>query len=142
MPAIVALLADDPIGQGREDCGAARAYAEAFAAIDRDPNQYLLVAERDGAVAGCLQVTFIPGLTRTGMLRGQIEGVRVASGLRGEGLGERLIGRAIELCRERGCGLVQLTTDRRRTDAVRFYERLGFVGSHEGMKLGLGDLPG
>jgi ribosomal protein S18 acetylase RimI-like enzyme len=138
VPAIVALLADDPIGRGREGDGASRAYADAFAAIERDPNQYLLVAEHDGTVAGCLQLTFIPGLTRLGTWRGQIEGVRVASGSRGEGMGERMLAEAIALCRERGCGLVQLTTDKRRGDAVRFYEQLGFVASHEGMKLALG----
>jgi ribosomal protein S18 acetylase RimI-like enzyme len=135
--AIAALLADDPIGRGREGDGASRAYAAAFAAIESDPNQYLLVAEREGTVAGCLQLTFIPGLTRLGTWRGQIEGVRVASGSRGEGLGERMLSRAVALCRDRGCGLVQLTTDKRRADAVRFYQRLGFVASHEGMKLSL-----
>lgn len=136
--AIVALLADDPIGQGREGDGAARAYADAFAAIDADPNQFLLVAERADEIVGCLQLTFIPGLTRTGMWRGQIEGVRVAASARGAGLGERMIRQSIELCRERGCGLVQLTTDKRRQDAARFYARLGFDATHEGMKLGLG----
>ncbi len=135
----MALLADDPLGQGREAAGAAPhpAYAAAFAAIDADPNQVLAAAEEDGRVVGCLQLTFIPGLTRTGMWRGQIEGVRIAADRRGSGLGRRLFDWAIGQCRARGCGLVQLTTDKARPEARRFYESLGFTASHEGMKLAL-----
>ncbi|MGX1308558.1 GNAT superfamily N-acetyltransferase [Amorphus suaedae] len=137
--AIVALLADDGLGRGREKPGLPLdpRYRDAFAALDRDPNQLLLVAERDGAIVGCLQLTFIPGLSRLGMWRGQIEAVRIAASERGTGLGGALVGWAIERCRERGCGLVQLTTDKQRNDAHRFYERLGFEASHEGMKLAL-----
>jgi GNAT superfamily N-acetyltransferase len=136
LPAIVALLADDVLGAAREAPGDP-AYAAAFAAIEADPNQMLAVAEEAGRVLGCLQLTFIPGLSRRGMWRGQIEGVRVAAGQRGTGLGRRMFEWAIAQCRARGCGLVQLTTDKARPDAHRFYESLGFVASHEGMKLAL-----
>ena len=137
--AIVALLADDDLGRAREDLGPPlpEAYARAFVAIDRDPNQLLVVAERAGAVVGCLQLTFVPGLSRRGAWRGLVEGVRIAASQRGEGLGRALMAWAIAACRERGCSLVQLTTDKRRLDAHRFYGRLGFVASHEGMKLDL-----
>ncbi|WP_198375715.1 GNAT family N-acetyltransferase [Neoroseomonas rubea] len=134
--AIVALLADDMLGAGREKPGDP-AYEAAFAAIDADPNQYLAVAEEDGRIVGCLQLSFIPGLSRLGMWRGQIESVRIAASHRGAGLGRRMFAWAIGECRARGCGLVQLTTDKARPDARRFYESLGFKASHEGMKLGL-----
>ena len=112
-------------------------YAEAFAAIEQDPNQLLAVAERDGRVVGVLQLSFIPGLTRRGMWRGQIEGVRVASGERGGGIGRAMIAWAIAEARKRGCGLVQLTSDKRRAGAHAFYEALGFQATHEGYKLPL-----
>jgi GNAT superfamily N-acetyltransferase len=137
LAAIIALLADDELGQGREDAREplASAYTDAFAAIDADANQFLAVAEVGGAVSGVLQLTFIPGLSRRGAWRGQIESVRIVRGQRGAGLGQRMFAWAIATCRERGCGLVQLTTDKSRSDAHRFYERLGFVASHEGYKL-------
>ena len=139
LPAIVALLADDPIGSGRESVGVQLdpCYAAAFAAIERDPNQLLTVAERDGRVIGCLQLSFIPGLTRRGMWRGQIEGVRIAAAERGTGAGRAMLLWGIEECKKRGCGLVQLTSDKRRTDAHAFYEALGFRATHEGYKLAL-----
>src|SRR5260221_1341858 len=139
LPAIVALLADDALGQAREDRGPIRnpRYQAAFAAIACDPNQLLAVVEEDGAVIGCLQLSFIPGLSRLGMWRGQIESVRIAAARRGGGLGRRMFAWAIAECRQRGCGLVQLTTDKTRADAHRFYESLGFVASHDGMKLNL-----
>lgn len=139
LPAIVALLADDELGRTREDATMPpnAKYRAAFAAIDRDPNQYLAVAERDGAVIGCLQLSFIPGLSRLGLWRGQIESVRIASDARGGGLGRAMFEWAIGECRRRGCGLVQLTTDKARPDARRFYESLGFTASHEGMKRSL-----
>ncbi len=139
LAAIVSLLADDDIGATREDASTPLdpGYAAAFAALAADPNQLLLVADRDGSIVGCLQVTFIPGLSRKGMWRGQIEGVRVARGERGSGVGREMLRFAIEECRRRGCGLVQLTTDKARTEAHRFYAALGFVPSHEGMKLAL-----
>lgn len=139
VPAIVGLLADDELGREREDPSLpldAR-YTDAFAAIDRDPNQLLAVVERGGAVIGCLQLTFIPGLSRRGMWRGQIESVRIAQTERGGGIGRAVFEWAIAECRRRGCELVQLTTDKRRPDALRFYESLGFVASHEGMKRSL-----
>ncbi len=139
LQAIVALLADDPIGRSRESAGAQLdpRYTEAFAAIERDPNQLLAVAERDGRVVGCLQLSCIPGLTRRGLWRGQIEGVRVAAGERGGGTGRAMLLWAIEECRRHGCGLVQLTSDSRRADAHRFYEALGFRATHRGYKLTL-----
>ncbi len=139
VPAIVALLMDDALGKLREDLGTPLnpRYLAAFEAIERDPNQVLAVAEQDGRVVGCLQISFIPGLSRLGMWRGQIEAVRIASGQRGGGLGKAMLAWAIEQCRARGCGLVQLTTDKRRPQAHRFYEALGFEASHEGMKLAL-----
>jgi GNAT superfamily N-acetyltransferase len=139
LPAIIALLMDDSLGKLREDLGTPLnpAYLAAFEAIDRDPNQLLAVADKAGEVVGCLQLSFLPGLSRLGMWRGQIEGVRVASSQRGAGIGKAMMQWAIEECRGRNCGLVQLTTDKRRADAHRFYEALGFKASHEGMKLSL-----
>jgi ribosomal protein S18 acetylase RimI-like enzyme len=139
LPAIVALLMDDPLGKLREDLSTPLnpAYLAAFEAIERDPNQLLAVADEAGEVVGCLQLSFLPGLSHLGMWRGQIEAVRVASSRRGSGIGKAMIQWAIEQCRGRGCGLVQLTTDKRRVDARRFYEALGFKASHEGMKLAL-----
>ncbi len=139
LPAIIALLADDPLGQQREDAGSPPnpRYVEAFRAIDADPNQLQVVATLDGEVIGTLQLTFIPGLARKGAWRGQIEGVRIAAAHRGSGLGQRMFEWAIAQCRARGCSLVQLTTDKERPDAHRFYERLGLVGSHIGYKLAL-----
>lgn len=133
------MLADDALGSGREDASLPldRRYGAAFENMAADPNQLLLVAVADETVVGCLQLTFIPGLSRLGMWRGQIESVRIADGQRGSGLGRRMIEHAIGLCRERGCGLVQLTSDKSRADAIRFYEQLGFQPSHEGMKLSL-----
>lgn len=138
LPAILALLADDPLGKNREAPAEEQAaYAKAFAAIDADPNNMLVVMEQEGRLVGCFQLTFIPGLSRKGAWRGQIESVRIAADRRGQRLGERMMAWAIAECRSRGCALVQLTTDKRRPDAHRFYERLGFTASHEGMKLEL-----
>jgi ribosomal protein S18 acetylase RimI-like enzyme len=137
--AIVAMLADDELGRQREDSSMPlnQKYLDSFAAIDSDPNQLLAVVEDDGVLVGCLQITFIPGLSRLGMWRGQIESVRIATGHRGEGLGRKMFEWAISECRKRGCGLVQLTSDKSRADAYQFYESLGFKASHEGMKLTL-----
>jgi GNAT superfamily N-acetyltransferase len=139
LPAIIALLADDKLGQGREDAAdpPTPAYLAAFAAIAADANQYLAVVEEEGRVIGCLQLSFIPGLSRLGMWRGQIESVRIAADRRGDGLGRQMFVWAIDQCRAHGCGLVQLTTDKQRPEARRFYESLGFVASHEGLKLAL-----
>lgn len=139
LPAIVALLADDVLGSAREDASSPPnpRYVEAFAAIERDANQMMAVVEQAGMVVGCLQLSFIPGLSRLGAWRGQIESVRIAASLRGSGLGRAMFEWAIGQCRERGCDLVQLTTDKARPDARRFYESLGFKATHEGMKLSL-----
>ena len=137
--AIVAMLADDALGRAREDASLplAQPYLDAFAAIEGDPNQLLAVMTDGDDVIGTLQITFLAGLSLRGAWRGQIEAVRVASGRRGEGLGQRLLEWAIDKCRERGCRIVQLTTNKSRTNAHRFYERLGFKASHIGYKLEL-----
>ncbi len=137
LPAIVAILADDELGQTREDprLPLASVYADAFAAIDADPNQLLTVADDGSKVVGTLQLTFIPNISLMGAWRGQIEGVRVSPVHRGSGLGQRLFEWAIAQCRTRGCRMVQLTANKTRTDAHRFYERLGFKATHEGFKL-------
>jgi ribosomal protein S18 acetylase RimI-like enzyme len=135
--AIIDLLADDEIGASRETPDDRAPYDESFGAIAADPNQLLVVGESDGQVVATMQLTFIPGLSRRGTWRAQIEGVRVASSARGHGLGEELIRWAIKQAHERGCALVQLTSDARRQDAHRFYERLGFTASHTGFKLAL-----
>jgi len=136
VPAIVGMLADDPLGAGREAPGDP-GYLAAFREIVGDPRQVLAVVDVGGEVVGTLQLTVIPGLSRVGMTRGVIEAVRVRRDQRGKRLGERLVLWAVEEARGRGCGLVQLTTDASRVEAHRFYERLGFVGSHLGMKLAL-----
>jgi GNAT superfamily N-acetyltransferase len=134
--AIVDLIAADQIGATR-DGGDLAPYERAFAAIDADPAQLLVVAADGDAVVGTLQLTFIPGLARRGALRAQVEAVRVRADLRGRGLGQALIAWAIEEARRRGCALVQLTSDKRRAEAHRFYGRLGFAATHEGFKLRL-----
>lgn len=139
VPAIVALLADDDLGRSRETPYDLAPYLRAFADIDADPAHLLAVAEAGHDVVGTLQLSVIPGLSRRGALRAQVEAIRVARGARGSGVGAAMVGWAIEEARRRGCVLVQLTTDKRRTDAHRFYARLGFVASHEGLKLDLGD---
>ncbi len=136
VPAIVALLTDDVLGAGREGTDLAP-YEAAFAAVDADPAHLLVVADDGGTVVGTLQLSFLPGLSRGGALRAQVEGVRVAAAARGRGLGEAMLRWCADEARRRGAALVQLTTDRRRPDAHRFYERLGYVASHVGMKLEL-----
>ena len=140
LPALVDMLADDDLGRGRERAGDALhpAYLAAFDVISRHPDHELLVAEEGDQLLACLQLSFLPGLSRRGMWRGQIEGVRVARVARGRGVGHQLLREAITRCRARGCGLVQLTSDKQRTDAGRFYQSLGFVASHAGFKLDLG----
>nr|WP_083784601.1 GNAT family N-acetyltransferase [Janibacter sp. HTCC2649] len=135
--AIVALLVDDPLGATRETEGEQAAYLRAFDLIDADPAHELVVLDDDGEVIGTLQLTILPGLSRGGALRAQIEAVRIASSRRGQGLGEGLFRWAIDESRRRGAVIVQLTTDASREGAHRFYERLGFVASHVGMKLPL-----
>jgi GNAT superfamily N-acetyltransferase len=137
VPAMVAMLADDPLGAAREDPADTQTYAAAYDRVAADPAQRLVVAERDGRVVGTLQLSVIPGLSRRGATRSIIEGVRVARDERGHGLGTELITWAIGESRRAGCSLVQLTSDASRTDARRFYERLGFEASHVGFKLPL-----
>ncbi|GAA3785914.1 GNAT family N-acetyltransferase [Sphaerisporangium flaviroseum] len=134
---IVAMLADDPIAAAREGDPSDETYLTAFQAIDADPRQELVVAEVDGEVVGTMQLTFIPGLSRRGGERALVEAVRVAASARGMGLGRAMMRWAIDRARERGCRMVQLTSDRARADAHRFYTSLGFVDSHVGFKLSL-----
>jgi GNAT superfamily N-acetyltransferase len=135
VPAIVGLLADDALGAAREAPGEPGPYEAAFAEIDRDPQHLLVVAERGGAVIGTAQLTFLPGLSHRGATRAQIEAVRIGCAARGTGLGGELIGWCLERARERGCSMVQLTSDASRVDAHRFYQRLGFQPTHVGFKL-------
>ncbi|CAH0141938.1 Aminoalkylphosphonate N-acetyltransferase [Arthrobacter sp. Bi26] len=137
LPQILQLLADDQLGSTRERADAPDPYELAFDAIESDPAHLLVVGELGGEVVATFQLSFIPGLSRRGSWRAQIEGVRVAKQLRGQGTGAVMMRWAIKHARERGCSLVQLTTDKSRLAAHRFYERLGFVCSHEGMKLTL-----
>lgn len=141
LPGILRLLADDQLGSSREDTSDLAPYEKAFAAIDADPAHLLLVGELVSAEASgtrlvaTFQLSFLPGLSRRGSWRSQLEAVRVSADLRGYGVGAAMVEWAIDESRRRGCSLVQLTTDKSRTAAHRFYERLGFAASHEGMKL-------
>ncbi|QKV93820.1 GNAT family N-acetyltransferase [Streptomyces sp. NA02950] len=137
IPDIVAMLADDPLGARRESPDDPAPYRAAFERLDRDPNQRLVVAVRDGRTVGTLQLTVIPGLSRRGATRSIIEAVRIHADERGSGLGTRLIEWAVAESRREDCVLVQLTSDATRIDAHRFYERLGFEASHVGFKLPL-----
>ena len=138
---ILRLLADDQLGSSREDATELAPYEKAFDAIDADPAHLLLVGQltaSDGSGArlvATFQLSFLPGLSRRGSWRAQLEAVRVGSELRGQGVGAAMVEWAIDESRRRGCSLMQLTTDKSRTAAHRFYERLGFAASHEGMKL-------
>jgi GNAT superfamily N-acetyltransferase len=150
VPAVLGLLADDPIGATREQTPAAgtaggpdvaeavdAAYWRAFEQIDVDPRNELIVADEGGTVVGTCQLTFTPSLSRRGTERMTIEAVRVHGDLRGRGVGRAMMRWALDRARERGCTLAQLTTDKRRVDAHRFYVSLGFTASHEGLKLTL-----
>jgi len=137
VPAIVGMLADDPLGSQRESPGDLTPYLAALDRLTADPNQHLVVAVREGRVVGTLQLTVVPGLSRKGATRSIIEAVRIHTDERGSGLGTQLIEWAIAESRRQGCQLVQLTSDATRTDAHRFYERLGFTASHVGFKLTL-----
>lgn len=140
VPAIVDLLASDQLGATRDGITTdedLQPYLRAFQAIETDPAHLLLVATDDGHVLATMQLSFLPGLARRGALRAQIEAVRVRQDYRSRGLGAALFDWAIGEARRRDCALVQLTTDKSRGDAHRFYERLGFVASHEGLKLSL-----
>ncbi|MEU3823867.1 GNAT family N-acetyltransferase [Streptomyces sp. SID486] len=134
LPAIVAMLADDPLGAQRESPDDLTPYRTALERLADDPNQHVVVAVREGRVIGTLQLTIIPGLSHKGATRALIEAVRIHADERGSGLGGRLIEWAIDTSRRLGCRMVQLTSDKARVDAHRFYERLGFTASHEGFK--------
>ncbi len=134
---IVAMLADDPLGSGREriENPLPPSYFRAFEAVEKDPNIRLVVAEQAGAVVGCLQLCILPGLSSQGASRALIEDVRVASHCRSRGIGEQLVQWAVAQARSRECKLVELLTHATRIDAQRFYKRLGFQPSHVGMTL-------
>jgi ribosomal protein S18 acetylase RimI-like enzyme len=133
--AIVAMLADDRLGSARErvEDPLPAAYYEAFARVERDENLQLVVAESEGRVIGCLQLAILPGISSQGGMRGLLEDVRVASDCRSRGIGEQLVQWAVTEAKARGCNLVELLTHQTRTDAQRFYKRLGFTSSHVGM---------
>ncbi|OJF13337.1 GNAT family N-acetyltransferase [Couchioplanes caeruleus] len=142
VPEILRLLADDEIAHAREsappiDETVDAAYWSAFEAIDADPRNDLIVAEAGGEIVGTFQLTFTPSLSRRGTERMTIEAVRIRGDQRGRGLGRQMMEWALERARERGCRLAQLTTDKRRTDAHRFYASLGFAATHEGFKIAL-----
>lgn len=137
VPAIVVLLAADQLATPADSPGDLDPYLEAFRAIDRDPAHLLLVAEADGRVMATMQLSFLPGIARRGAWRAEIEGVRVDAAYRGQGIGAAMIRWSTEEAGRRGCTQVQLTTNKQRSDAHRFYARLGFVNSHEGFKLAL-----
>ena len=141
VPAIVHMLADDHLGRVREHVSdpLPDSYYTAFEALARDPNNELIVATDDERVVATLQITFTPSLSHQGSWRATLESVRTASDLRGKGIGAALVAYAIERAGARGCRMVQLSTDKSRTAAKRFYERLGFHATHEGMKLSLTD---
>jgi len=134
---IVRLLSDDELGSQREryEENLPDSYRVALEEICADPNNDVIVAEKDGSILGCLQITQIPNLTFQGGKRMQIEGVRIDRSLRGQGVGEKLFLWAIDRARAENCVMVQLTSNKERPDAIRFYEKLGFESTHEGMKL-------
>lgn len=136
---IIQLLARDPLGKQRESCQIPLpiAYFQAFEEINADKNQYLIVVEDNHQIIGTLQLTIITYLTYRGGKRGQIEGVRIDEAYRGQGIGEMMIQWAIDKARELNCHLVQLTMDKKRQETIEFYRKLGFIDSHEGMKLHL-----
>lgn len=132
---VIGLLYDDVLGAEREATDAIAPYRTAFAEIEADPGSTVYIAEAEGRIVGCYQLNIMPNLSFQGARRAQIEGVRVADAARGQGLGERLMRHAVDVAREQGCGIVQLTSNRERAATLRFYERLGFLPSHVGFKL-------
>ena len=138
VPSLVELLAADQLGSAREGADSVEGlapYVRAFEALDADPAHLLVVADANGRVVATMQLSFIPGLARRGALRAQIEAVRVHADRRGSGLGGAMVTWAIDEARRRGCAMVQLTSDKQRSDAHRFYSTLGFKATHEGFKL-------
>jgi GNAT superfamily N-acetyltransferase len=139
VPAVVQMLADDELGSQRERCEERlpESYYAAFEQLNSDFNHQLIVAELNGKVIGTLHLMFLPSLSYQGGLRAQVESVRVDKNHQNQGIGGRMMKWAIERAKERGAHIMQLTTHKSREDAHRFYERLGFKGSHLGMKLSL-----
>jgi ribosomal protein S18 acetylase RimI-like enzyme len=137
LPDIVKMLADDGLGRGREKPQSPELYSLAYGRMEGDINNRVVVAEQASKIVGCFQITFIQGLSRAGARRALVEGVRTSSELRGQGIGEAMMRHAVELAREAGCVLVQLTSDKSRKRAHDFYIKLGFDQSHEGFKLDL-----
>jgi GNAT superfamily N-acetyltransferase len=137
LPFIIGLVVEDSVvATGDNPADAMHDdYLRALAAIEADPNQEMWIVERDGEPVGCFQLSYLPGLMRRGMWRGLIEVVHVSAPRRSLGIGSEMMQWAIERCRARGCGMIQLTSNKKRLDAHRFYERLGFLQSHEGFKL-------
>ena len=138
LPAIVAMLADDELGRGREQPDRPEIYSLAFGRMEGNVNNRVIVAEEGGRIVGCFQITFIQGLSRAGARRALVEGVRTVAEARGQGIGEAMMRHAIAVARAQGCVLVQLTSDKSRRRAHEFYKRLGFQQSHEGFKLDIG----
>ncbi len=136
---IVQMLSDDTLGATREKIGVALSdnYIKAFANIDKDPNQELTIVEMNGKKVGTYQLTFIQYLTHQGGLRAQVEAVRINSKYRGQGIGTKIFEYIIDRAKQKGCIMLQLTSDKKRVDAIQFYEKIGFVATHEGMKLKL-----
>lgn len=136
LPFIIGLIVEDSVvvTEDRAEDAMDEDYRAALAAIDADPNEEMWIVERDGIAVGCFQLSFLPGLMRRGMWRGQIEVVHVSADARNLGIGSEMMRWALARCREKGCGMVQLTSNKKRTDAHRFYERLDFARSHEGFK--------
>ena len=137
LPFIIALIVEDSvISTGDDPADAAHPdYVDALAEITADPNEEMIIVEEDGVPVGCFQLSYLPGLMRRGQKRGQIEVVHVAESRRNRGIGAQMMRWAIERCRQNNCSMVQLTSNKKRVDAHRFYERLGFLKSHEGFKL-------
>jgi len=134
IPYIVSLLADDRLGAQREQLGDP-AYAKALQDIDADPTTRFIVVEDDGIVVGCMQMSILPGLARRGVRRAQLESVRIAGSQRSKGLGAAMVAEGVRLAKEAGCGLIELSTDKTRADAHRFWKRQGFEDTHVGMKM-------
>ena len=139
VPALIALLSDDPLGRNRESPDDPAPYYAALAEIEADPKQFLAAVELNGEVVGTFQITVIPNFGRKGMKRCLIEAVHTRTDLQGRGYGRAMMEWAIEYAREAGCGMVQLTSHHSRAAAHRFYERLGFEDTHAGFKLYLGE---
>ena len=137
LPILAELLADDVLGASRDGPQHLQTYAKAFAAVKGQQGNRIIVALLDTTIVGMLQLTVIPGLSRGGALRAQIESVRVSRHHRNMRIGRALFDYAIDQARDSGCTLVQLSTDKRRSEAMRFYESLGFVATHEGLKMEL-----